>query len=360
MSDYIFTDSTTNNSLKDNESKEDPFPNFSYNQINTSNKESIEEITEFEKPKEKIKWDIKMHNTYHFKHDIERVWYIVRNFDVLCLFSNEGHLPCINIKGKCTWKVGNIFKGNFYKTFPFIARVEKFVNLPEIKEVKWLFKGIKDNFYFSIKLNLYKVTEDNSTVCLKDVKFEKILNSSLEEKFKDFNSIEVLKSIDGLLENEVISLLRYESGIIKGKMEDIYNVLTDSNKLSAIAPNNHIMPNFSIKDLKLNEKKKVTIIKEDEIGTFDVTLKCKEINPGWNSWIIVIEISGGEPKKIPRHTSLFQLTKINNYECQLIMLTKYHEPISCQDFHKYTLKKKYLIMSLKDYFDNFYSPDASN
>ena len=143
-------------------------------------------------------------------------------------------------------------------------------------------------------------------------------------------------------------------------MEDIYNVLTDSNKLSAIAPNNHIMPNFSIKDLKLNEKKKVTIIKEDEIGTFDVTLKCKEINPGWNKWIIEIEISGGEPKKIPRHTSLIQLTKINNYECQLIMLTKYHEPISCQDFDDYTLKKKYLIMSLKDYFDNFYSPDASN
>jgi hypothetical protein len=360
MSDYIFTDSTTNNSLKDNEQKENPFLDFNYNQINTSNNEQIEEVTEFEKPEHKIKWDIKMQNTYHFKHDIERVWFIVRNFDVLCLFNNEGHYPCVNIKGKCTWKVGNIFKGNFYKIFPFIARVEKVVSLPEIKEVKWLFKSINDKFYFSIKFDLYKVTEDNSTVCLKDVKFEKILNNNLNGKLQDFNSNEVLKIVDGLLENEVISLLRYESGIIKGKMEDIYNVLIDSNKLSAIAPNNHIMPNFSIKDLKLNEKRKVTIVKNDEVGAFDVTLKCKEINPGWNKWIIVIEISGGEPKKIPRHTSLFQLTKINNYECQLIMLTKYHEPISCQDFHEYTMKKKYLIMSLKDYFDNFYSPDSSN
>ena len=75
--------------------------------------------------------------------------------------------------------------------------------------------------------------------------------------------LEVLKSIDGLLENEVISLLRYESGIIKGKMEDIYNVLTDSDKLSAIAPNNDIMPNCNLNDLKIGEKTQVSIIKEN-------------------------------------------------------------------------------------------------
>ena len=358
MSDYNRTD-TSSNSLKDTENKENPFQNQNYNQINISNKDLIEENSNFEKPDHKIKWEIKMHNTYHFSHDIERVWYIVRNFEILCLFSNEGHLPCINIKGKDTWKVGNIFKGNFFKTCPFIAKVEKLCYLPEIREVKWLFKSIKENLYFSVKISLFKVTENNSTVCLKNVKFEKPLNS-LNGKSKDFNSNDVFKKIEELLENEVISLLRYESGIIRGKMDDIYDVLTDSNKLSAIAPNNHIMPNFSIKDLKLNEKRKVSIVKNEEVGTFDVILKCKEINPGSNKWMIVLEISGGEPKKIPRHTSLFQLTKINNEECQLIMLTKYHEPISCQDFHEYTMRKKYLIMSLKDYFDNFYSPDSSN
>ena len=358
MMDNNFTD-TSSNSLNDKENKENPFQNYNYNQINITNEDSIEETENFENPGHKIKWNIKLHSTYHFSQDIERVWYIVRNFEILCLFSNEGHLPCINIKGKDTWKIGNIFKGNFYKTCPFIAKVEKYYSLPEIKEIKWLFKSTKENLYFSIKLNLYKVTENNSTVCLKVIKFENTLNS-LNGKTEDFNSNYVFKKIDDILENEVISLLRYESGIIRGKMDDIYNVLTDSNKLSAIAPNNHIMPNFSIKDLKLGEKRKVSIVKNEEIGTFDVILRCKEINPGLNKWIIVLEISGGEPKKIPRHTSLFQLTKINHEECQLIMLTKYHEPISCQDFHEYTEKKKYLIMSLKDYFDNFYSPNSSN
>ena len=358
MSDNNFTD-TSSNSLKDAENKENPFQNYNYNQINISNKDPIEENNNFEKPDHKIKWEIKLHNTYHFSHDIERVWYIVKNFEILCLFSNEGHLPCINIKGKDTWNVGNIFKGNFFKTSPFIARVEKLCSFPEIKEIKWLFKSTKENIYFSIKLNLYKVTENNSTVCLKRLKFEKTLNS-LNGKLNDLNSNCVFKKIDEILENEVISLLRYESGIIRGKMDDIYNVLSDSNKLSAIAPNNNLMPNFSIKDLKLNEKRKVSIIKDEEVRTFDIILKCKEINPGSNKWIIVLEILGGEPKKIPRHTSLFQLTKINHEECQLIMLTKFHEPISCQDFHEYTDKKKYLIMSIKDYFDNFYSPNSSN
>ena len=358
MSDYNFTDST-NNSLKEAESKENSFQEFNSNQINFSEEDTIAENATFEKPDHEIKWEIKMHNTYHSKQDIERIWCIVKNFDILCILSNGDHLPCINIKGEFTWKVGNIFKGNFYKTCPFIAKVEKYYYLPEIKEIKWLFKSIKDNCYFSIKMNLYKVTENNSTVCLKEVKFEKTLNS-LNGKTKEFNSMELFKKIDKILDKEVISLLRYESGIIRGKMEDIYNILTDSNKLSAIAPNNHIMPNFSIKDLKLGEKRTVSIIKGEEVGTFDIILRCKEIVPGWNKWVIVLEIFGGEPKKVPKHTSLFQLTKINNEECQLIMLTKYHEPISCQDFHEYTMKKKYLIMSLKDYFDKFYSPESSN
>ena len=91
MMDNNFTD-TSSNSLNDKENKENPFQNYNYNQINISNEDSIEETENFENPGHKIKWDIKLHNTYHFSQDIERVWYIVRNFEILCLFSNEGHL----------------------------------------------------------------------------------------------------------------------------------------------------------------------------------------------------------------------------------------------------------------------------
>ena len=143
-------------------------------------------------------------------------------------------------------------------------------------------------------------------------------------------------------------------------MEDIYNILTDLGKISAIAPNNYIMPNFNLKDLKVGETKEVSILKGKEIQYFNITLRCKETVQGYNKWIRVNELSGCSPKKIPKHTNLFQLTKINNNECQLIILTKYHEPIDNQEFNEYSNKKKYVIMSIKDYFENFFSPEASN
>ena len=108
--------------------------------------------------------------------------------------------------------------------------------------------------------------------------------------------------------------------------------------------------------MKIGEKQQVSIIKKDGVQKFNVILRCRETNPGWNKWMIAIEVSGGEPKKIPKHYSLLQLTKINNDECQLIFLTEFLEPINSQQFNEYTTNKKYLIMSVKDFFENFYSP----
>ena len=330
-------------------------PPENFNFINLTNK-----YMEFKVPQYKIKWEHTFEKTYYFKQDIGRVWFFIKNFNYLSLMSNDGHFPCVNIKGKDTWNVGNIFKGNVYKIFPFIARVEKNLNFPEMKMIKWLFYNIKDNYYFHAKLSLYQNTEDNSTVFLKKIKFEKQNIIKLKEITDTFNSDKIYKCIDDFLDNEPINLLRYESGIINGKMEDIYNILTELRKISAIAPNNDIMPNFDLKELKVGEQEEVSILRGKELQFFNITLKCKETIPGYNKWILVTEISGGHPKKIPKHTNLFQLTKINNNECQLIILTKYHEPVDNQEFNEYSNKKKYIIMSIKDYFENFYSPETSN
>ena len=319
MSEKNFTDSTSY-SMKDSDQENINSFEENYNFINIEEPE----INEFKPPEHELNWNNFIQYTYHFKQDIERVWVFLKNFEFISLLINEGHFPCINIKGKDTWKVGNTFKGNLYKILPFIARVEKVLNLPEMKSIKWLFNNIKDSDYFNIKINLYKVNEDNSTVALATIRFQKKeINAEIKDKTLDI--IKIFEEIEKLLENKAINLLRYESGIIKGKMKDIYDILIDSNKISAIAPNNDIMPNYNLKDLKIGEKIQVSIIKDEIIQSANVVLKCRETNPSWNKWIIVVEVSGGEPKKIPKHISLFQLTKINNYECQLIMMTKYDE-----------------------------------
>ena len=51
--------------------------------------------------------------------------------------------------------------------------------------------------------------------------------------------------IEKILESEPINLFQFESGIIRAKMKDIWNLLTDFNKLTAIAPNNNCLPNVN-------------------------------------------------------------------------------------------------------------------
>ena len=171
---------------------------------------------------------------------------------------------------------------------------------------------------------------------------------------------QLFEKIDKILETEPINLLKYESAIINGKMEDIWNIITDYNKLTAIAPNNKYFPNISIKDMKIEEKKEISFFHINEIIKVDITLKCREEKPGWNKWLIVYEVSGGNPIKMPKHIILFQLTKISNSVCQLTLFTKFYEPIDTKEFKEIVKRQKYLLISIKDYFDNFYTPNPSN
>jgi hypothetical protein len=330
----------------------------SYNISENSIYENPNNGNTFIEPEIEIQWKILFQDTYYFKHDIERVWIILRGFDVLSMLSSQGHYPCIYLKGKDTWTKGNEFKGNIFGQFPFIGKVRNCSNLPEIKKIEWII-NLKD-YYVLIIIELFKVTEDNSTVVIKTIKREIELTNDEEKARMIMIEKKLFEKIDKILETEPISLLKYESAIINGKMEDIWNIIIDFNKLTAIAPNNNYLPNISVKEMKVGEKKEASIFYNDEIRKFDITLKCRDEKPGWNKWLIVYEVSGGNPIKIPKHIILLQLTKISNNTCQLALLTKYNEPIGTEEFKENDKKKKYLLLSIKDYFDHFYAPNPSN
>ena len=358
MSEENFSTDSTNHSNKEKEKIISYFGNHIKYEY-SFNDELPNEKNEFKEPDHKLNWNYSDNNTFHFKQDIERIWMIVKNFELLSLINYKGYYPIILVKGKHTWKVGNIFKGNILGKLPFIAKVSKCVNYPEFKKIDWIVY-LKNDYYFNIRLELYKVTEDNSTVLLKKVNFEKLELKQEIHMFLKNSENKTLEKIEYLLEKEPINLLKYERGIITGKMEDIWNIVLDFNKIIAIAPNNNYLPNIDINNLKIGEKKEVSVFHYNKISYFDITLKCRQEKKGWNKWLFVIEASGGRPNKIARHTVLFQLTKINNNECQLTLLTKYHDAIDNDTFNKLSKCKKYIILSLKDYFDNFYCPCSSN
>ena len=323
-------------------------------------RETIVHENEFISPPSKIKWEWENQNSYHFKQDIERVWLIIKNFECLSIMNNKGHYPCVYIKGQDTWRVGNEFKGNLFGVLPFIAKVEKYLNLPEIKKIKWIF-NIRYKDYVIIKMELLKVTEDNTCVLSSKVKADNKENVfTVQNKHKSEDDNLLFKKIDQLLESEPINLFQYESGVINAKMNDIWNIVIDFNKLTAIAPNNNCLPNINIGNMKLGEKVTTSLAKDGKIHEISISLEYRENRPGWNKWIFVILISSENPKKVPKHTIVFQLTKINEDECQLTFLSKFHQSIDTNKFRQISNKKKYLLLSLKDYFDNFYSPNNSN
>ena len=325
------------------------------NIINSSREPKIEDY-QFINPDHEIKWQWTNKNTYHFKQDIERVWLLIRNFDLLALINNKGNYPCISEKGQDTWIAGNEFKGNLFGLLPFRARVEKCVNLPDLKKIKWLF-NIKSKDYLIIKIELFKVTEDNTCVLMWKMKLENIQYIKVIEKiYKDDPPNTLFKNVEELLENEPINLFQYESGIVSAKMEDVWNIVTDFNNLSAIAPNNDCLPNINIRKMSKGETKTIPFFCQNELKEIDITLQHIDERKGWNKWLFVLLISSGVPNKTPKHTDVFQLTKINKDECQLSFFSKFHVSIDTQKFKDISRRKKYLLLSIKDYFDNFYSP----
>lgn len=290
--------------------------------------------------------------TYHFKHNIKRVWNIIKNFEFFLILNDSNHYPCIIKKGSNTWTKGNIFEGKFFALYKFHAKVIKEKNYPEFKKSEIIFY-LENGEIFSKQMTLYKVTNDDSCVLnwiSKDIpKFGENIISQIKSKFK---GLELFKKIDNMLEKQPIDLYQYESGIIPGKMEEVWEVLTDNSKLITIAPNNKCFVPINVNNAKVGEILNIPFNIQGTEGTLELKLDLKEEKKGWNKWIFGYSILGGQPFKVLKQSVYVQLTKINKIETQLSVYTKIDDPINNDLFKHLTLKKKYVINCLKNFFEN--------
>ena len=272
------------------------------------------------------------------------------------MLSNQYNYPCMILKGKDTWGEGNEFKGIILGMIPFVAIVNECTTLPEMKKIEWLL-NINNNEYFTLGIELFKVTEDNTTVAIKQYKFEtEVLKQKTENSDYKMYDKTLFENIELMLNKNPINTLRYESTVLNGKMEDVWDIITDCSKFTLIAPNNNYLPNINLRNLTKDQKVGAKGFYDIDIINLEIILKYKEENPGWHEWVVVFEISGESPKKVPKHTVAMKLIKISDKKCQLSLFTKFLEPIDNHEYDKYSDKKKYLLNSFKDYFDNFYTP----
>lgn len=79
------------------------------------------------------------------------------------------------------------------------------------------------------------------------------------------------------LKKESVRFYQYESGIILGNMEEIWDILTDNTKLVSIAPNNSCFVPININNVKAGDISKVPMSVRNIDGFLEIKLDLKKI-----------------------------------------------------------------------------------
>ena len=293
--------------------------------------------------------------SYQSNHDTNRLFNFIKNIDFLLMLDKSIHHIPINIIGKDTFTVGNIFKGILFNSFPYVCKVLKYINSNKLKKIKWEIttKSIKNLIkIFQLIIKFYKVTDDNSTIIYVKIKS---LNSNIEDQklFKKncdciFNGL-IIK-IENALSNSNKDLIQIESGIISASMEDIWYFLVNIKELKKIAP---LIPFDNINLTELNVEKIYEIYFEKKI-LIKIQIQFIDKKIGWNNWNLVFKIFDDE-HKIGANVFIIKLYKINSNECQVFLIQSFLEPVQQNIIKKISDFKIYVINSIKDYLENYKS-----
>ena len=305
---------------------------------------------------QKNDWCIMLNLSYHFNQNIERVW---PYFENLSKFLKSFKLDQkIIVEEPKENQIRNLFEGSFYESV-YHGKILKFKNLSEFKKIDWIFY-LENNEIFKIKISLYKITYDNSTVIDFKINYvPKLGQNLLDQVIPDMNNIQIFQEIETEIQKKFNAIYQYESCLIQGKLEEIWNILSDNSKLVLIAPNNECFLPININNIKIGQINdlKLNINDKESVIKYKLDLLRKQTA---NKWIFCYTILGGKPFDMLKQSLFVQLTKINNNETQLNIFTKIYENIKGDIVFYLSNKKKYVLYSLKDYFINFYSPQDIN
>ena len=288
--------------------------------------------------------------SYHYIHNIERVFCVFKNFQLLSILSCQLHFIPVSNNNINIGTFGSVFEGNFFGKIPYISKMVKLKNFSFFKKIKWeIYSKKNNNLMMTISQNLNKVSEDDTTISYLKIKFFFINDFDKEyKKHCEENIGKLQEKIDKLLNESSELLIQYESGIIKSNMEEIWNYLLNFDYLKKIAPLLIINGTEDLTNIKMFESVKINTSKK----SFNIYCEYLDKKPDWKKWLIILKLSSGE-YKIPNNKLIIEITKINENQCQLIMLNHILEPFSQDYIKEISFFKKYIISSIKDYLENY-------
>lgn len=294
----------------------------------------------------------KLECTRTFKQNIERVWYVVRDASLLSFLNSEKHFPLIVKNGKATWNVDNEFQGKILGGEDFSGKCIESIAFPHNKKLKWYIQT-ESGKNFNIVISLFKVTEDDTTLILWKLIY---LDKDSLEKYKINNEkfqsgwIELMQRVERILKESSLNLFQYEGGVINSKMNDIWEFITNFQKLKNIAPLITFDADTSLVSIQPGEVRKIFYCNQK--GFYLIKIILYDKRPNWNKWIYAFEAFYGVPK-IPFQRVFVTLTKINKDECHLSIFHEFKEPTSPEVIKTLSNQKKYIINSIKDFLENY-------
>lgn len=289
--------------------------------------------------------------TFTFPHTIDRVWFVIRDVTLLCLLKPDVHFPLIPKDGKNVWNIHAEFLGKNDSHEEYTGKCVKVKNFPQYKKIVWDINTTTNKF-LRLKYQLFQVGDEGETVLLYKLKFRKnedyIEFKSKSKELIEKEFYELMEKINTTLNESSMNLFQYEGGVIKGSMEDIWDILTHLSKLKKIAPLIIMDGEDENKEFppKVGDINKITY-NNHKCYYLSKTL-IYEKRKNWNKWVLGFEAFYGEPK-IPFQKVIITLTKINSEECHISFFHDFKESASKNVLSRLSFEKKYTLKCINDY-----------
>ncbi len=289
--------------------------------------------------------------TYIFRHDIMKVVYLVRNWQLTQEIIRKSNMDIEKLemlKGKTTWEIGSEFcvetkvQKCFFRTIDYIEDQEN-------SKIQWfVYKTEPLNVEYMLTCNFFRdVTNTYTTLILTwdymtDVPEEFNACKSNQERQVIFTLFDEYLNQENKLQKHKVSLE------IKTSFENAKNILSDLKLLQKKVP---ILCSEVKYEGGIEKGKEVVFITQQENLKSKAVLKVKTIKEDEKKFRILYEIVKSEPP-VPRQEIEWKLTNEGEFNCKVRLNHYYFGFVKDEVLKASKANKKKILSYLKFYLEN--------
>lgn len=299
-----------------------------------------------------------LESTAYFITTLERLWSLIRDWKLILLFykNNEFKLN-VNSLEKSYIK-GNVIEGTILDIIKFKVKCENVILTPFCKIIKWrIFLNEYENPIASLKFFILKCTHKKNTILFySKTKVKKsvfgILGSTQENCIENYtiSMKSNLETMQKFLSESSFNLIQYESCLIETAPSNVWEFLETPSKIKNLAPLYCLDFTMESEKIELGRMLKIINCKKDGYVIFKVAKIIKGEN--WKKWMVKLNYMFSVP---PLQISevIATIQKVSKERCQVSVMHIFSSGVDIEILEKISCTKKYLLSSLKDFFENY-------